>query len=537
MLDTGCWILDTGYWSLNAGRSMLKTWSQARETRNKGRIWIALVVGLFVLTFATGVRADLTFPAVFEIVEENPKKFRMSLTVPLINGRYLKVNPVVPDSFRPDDEPETNAGAGTLTRIWMVEADPASLHGEAFGLRGLLGTSQEVRFLLTTLDGRRHETVLRSTRSIFFVPPIPSIGDLSATAARDGLRHSVRHVGMWSWLACVILSGMAVRTRIWIILSLLLGFIVCWSLIIALSRAGLSDAEFRLMTGFHISGLAAGAGCAALMLSLTRSLIPSMLRRWMFNTASVLGAAWAFYEGAGLVIRHGPLWLAEIQRISDRLVHIWFSPFAADWAMAKLRIPFLSLVIILLLVWGLIKIKRTNVRFTVAGCLLLAALALLPYGVSRASVPFMSPEVPSAQQARRIVEPMLSEIYHALNLKDESQTYDRLAEQVSGELVTDLYLDSRRRLVAGTREGAVVEVRQVELQDVGAPRAAEGDTPAYSCRWIVTAKVTHWQHIHQRRNVYEGDLKLAVEKDRWKLAALNLRSEEREVVPGSFESR
>jgi len=37
--------------------------------------------------------------------------------------------------------------------------------------------------------------------------------------------------------------------------------------------------------------------------------------------------------------------------------------------------------------------------------------------------------------------------------------------------------------------------------------------------------------------MYEGDLTLVVEDDRWKLAALNLYSEEREVVPGSFSSR
>ena len=124
------------------------------------------------------------------------------------------------------------------------------------------------------------------------------------------------------------------------------------------------------------------------------------------------------------------------------------------------------------------------------------AFVLLPYGVARASLPFMSPDAPSPQQARRIMEPMLSEIYHALNLEDESQTYDKLAEQVSDDLVTDLYLDSRRRLVAGTREGASVVVKRVEVLAVGYSRSPEGQSPAYPCRWTVTAKVTHWQHIH-----------------------------------------
>jgi hypothetical protein len=495
------------------------------------------VVGFFVLVCEPYARADLTFPALFEIVEETPNKFRLSLTVPLIKGRYLKVKPIVPNNFRPGGDPEARAGAGSLTRTWHVEVDTASLHAKAFGLKRLLGSSQEVRFRLTTFDGRRHETVLRSTRSIFIVPPPPATGKLAATAARDGLRQSTRHVGLWALLAGVILSGMSMRKRTWITLMVSAAFIGCWSLLMVLPRAGLSDAEVRLMTGFHVAGLAAGAGGAAAVIALFGSLIPAAYQRWMFSIAIVLGSAWAFYAGAGLVLRHGPVWLAGLERISGRLVHLWFSPFAADWAMAKLRIPLLSLVSLALLVWGVIGIKRKRIRFATAGCLLLMALALLPYGVARASVPFLSPAVPSAKQARLIIEPMLSEIYHALNLDDESQTYDRLAEQATGNLVTDLYLDSRRRLVAGTREGALVVVKQLALQDVGAPRATEGGNPAYSCRWTVTAKVTHWQHIHQRRNVYEGELRLSVENDRWKLAGLNLRSEEREVVPGSFESR
>lgn len=500
-------------------------------------MWAGLAVSFFVLACAASAWADLTFPAVFEIVEDTPNKFRLSVTVPLIKGRYMKAKPIVPDAFRPEGEPKVRAGTGSLTRSWQVEAEPTSLHGEAFGLKGLLGTSQEVRFLLTTLDGRRHETILRSTRSIFFVPPPPATGKLAATAARDGLRHAARHVGIWSLLACVLLSGMSVRTRTWITLAVSAGFIGCWSLLMAMPRAGLSDAEVRLMTGFQAAGFAVGVGGAAAVLALLRSLIPAALLRWMFSSVFVLAAAWAFYEGSGLVLRHGPVWLAGIQRISERLVHLWFSPFAADWAMAKLRIPLVSLVSLVLLVWGLVRIKRAHVRFAAAGCLLLMTLVMLPYGVSRASVPFLSPDVPSPQQARMIIEPMLSEIYHAFNLNDESETYDRLAEQVSGDLVMDIYLDSRRRLVAGTRQGASVVVRQVAVQDVGAPWTTEGDNPAYPCRWTVTAKVTHWQHSHQRRNVYEGDLRLAVENDRWKLAAIDLRSEEREVVPGSFASR
>ncbi len=162
---------------------------------SRARRWVraGLAACFFVLLSAGGAWADLTFPAVFEIVEETPNMFRLSLTVPLVKGRYLKAKPIVPDAFRPEREPEARAGTGSLTHSWQVEAEPASLHGEFFGLEGLLGTSQEVRFLLTTLDGRQHETVLRSTRSIFIVPPPPATEQLAATAARDGLRCAARH--------------------------------------------------------------------------------------------------------------------------------------------------------------------------------------------------------------------------------------------------------------------------------------------------------------------------------------------------------
>jgi hypothetical protein len=498
--------------------------------------WLHIVC-LLLLTASSSALADLTFPALFEVVEKEPGLFQLTLTVPLVKGRYMKAKPIVPDAFRPQGDPEATAGTASLTRSWQVKAKPESLHGEAFGLEGLLGTAREVRFLLTTLDGRRHETVLRSTRSIFFVPPSADGGRLAATAAQDGLRRTVRDVGMWSVLACVLFSGMSIRLRTWITAAVTAAFLGCWAMLMVLPRAGLSDAEVRLMTCCQFAGFAAGVAGAVAALGLLRSLIPDEVRRRFCTFAGILAAAWAFYEGVGLVLVHGPAWLGWMQRVSENIAYRWFSPFAADWAMAKLRVPLLSLTALALFVWALVKIQHAYVRITVAGCLLIMTFVLLPYGVARASVPFLSPGAPSSQQARRIIEPMLSEIYHALNLTDEGQTYDQLAEQVSGDLVTDLYLDSRRRLLAGTRQGASVAVKQVEVQDVGTPRTSETQDPAYPCRWTVTAKVTHWQHSHERRNMYEGDLKLAVEDGRWKLAALNLNSEEREVVPGSFSSR
>ena len=97
------------------------------------RRWLCLACLLF-LALVTSAIADLTFPAVFEVAEKEPGQFQLTLTVPLIKGRYMKAKPIVPDSFRPEGEPEASVGVASLTRSWRIKADPALLHGEAFGL-------------------------------------------------------------------------------------------------------------------------------------------------------------------------------------------------------------------------------------------------------------------------------------------------------------------------------------------------------------------------------------------------------------------
>ena len=158
----------------------------------------------------------------------------------------------------------------------------------------------------------------------------------------------------------------------------------------------------------------------------------------------------------------------------------------------------------------------------------------LPYGTVRIANPFYEPDAPRGERARRVLTSVLSDTYHAFNIEDEGELYDRLAESVSDELVDDLYLDSRRRLTAGTREGAQVAVRDVRVVEIGDPDAGAGDRDfAYECSWRVVARVSHLKHVHHRQNLYRGILTLRADDDRWKISGLELLSEDRSVVPWS----
>jgi hypothetical protein len=164
--------------------------------------------------------------------------------------------------------------------------------------------------------------------------------------------------------------------------------------------------------------------------------------------------------------------------------------------------------------------------------LIAAAFFVFPLGTLRVRNPFHVPRPPTAVEAQSIIDTLLTDTYLAFNLPDENAAFDQLARNLSEDLVADVYLDSRRRLTAGTRQGAEVTVRDVSVMSVAeaSPNASGDNSFTYPCKWIVTARVKHWQHVHSRQNVYVGKLTIQVEEDHWKIARLNLESEERVVL-------
>ena len=223
--------------------------------------------------------------------------------------------------------------------------------------------------------------------------------------------------------------------------------------------------------------------------------------------------------------------------------HLWFDRFvASEAAVGIVRLPILALA---LLIAALIAWPRRQRALRDLGIeqptrkahwvLLGATFLLLPVGTVAVSNPAFSAQAPRGESARRVMERVLSSTYEAFNLVDEDELFDRLADTVTTDMIGDLYLDSRRRLMAGTREGTEVTVREVRVLEISNPSETyrgEGGVN-YDCRWIVVARVRHLQHIHHRRNTYQGTLTLRMEDRQWKIAGIELDSEDRAVVAWS----
>ena len=129
--------------------------------------------------------------------------------------------------------------------------------------------------------------------------------------------------------------------------------------------------------------------------------------------------------------------------------------------------------------------------------------------------------------ARALVDVLLQNIYHAFAYRDESRIFDTLAASVSGDLLEDLYLDIRRGLELEETGGPRIKIHRVRLEECTPDMSASPGFRA-AASWSASGNVSHWGHIHPRRNKYRGDLRIEPVAGRWRVTDVQILEEERE---------
>ena len=132
----------------------------------------------------------------------------------------------------------------------------------------------------------------------------------------------------------------------------------------------------------------------------------------------------------------------------------------------------------------------------------------------------------SDARAEEIVSALLHNVYRAFDFRSEEQIYDVLARSAKGELLAQIYLETRRSLELANQGGARAKVKQVEMIDVAAEPAPEGGFIAMAS-WSVAGSVGHWGHVHERKNRYRAELAVEPVDGSWKLVGLEVLQEER----------
>ncbi len=133
----------------------------------------------------------------------------------------------------------------------------------------------------------------------------------------------------------------------------------------------------------------------------------------------------------------------------------------------------------------------------------------------------------SQQGVETVLDGLLENVYRAFDYRQEEVIYDSLENTVSGDLLTQIYLETRRSLELENQGGARAKVKDVEILEASYEPLSSGTGFTTEARWNVAGSVGHWGHIHQRINQYRAEVTVESIDNAWRITGLEVLEEER----------
>ena len=204
-------------------------------------------------------------------------------------------------------------------------------------------------------------------------------------------------------------------------------------------------------------------------------------------------------------------------------------------SLGELRIPVVSLLCLAGFLgaagWTLSRRRRAKplrLPLAVAALCLATAAAAYPFAQVTLNRPELIAGELDDERATALLETLLKNVYRAFDFREEEDVYDKLALSVSGDLLTDIYLQNRRSLAIQQAGGAQAKVTQVQVEKAEINQTVKSaNTITVRSAWWALGTVGHWGHMHTRRNVYDAELTLAVVDGKWKITGIDVLEEKR----------
>jgi hypothetical protein len=130
------------------------------------------------------------------------------------------------------------------------------------------------------------------------------------------------------------------------------------------------------------------------------------------------------------------------------------------------------------------------------------------------------------ERLQQLVGDLLHNVYRAFDYRGEEVIYDVLENSVSGELLTNIYLETQESLELANQGGARVKVKSTTVDDAALVKR-DGNRLTIETNWTVSGSVGHWGHVHQRTNGYRANLVISDIDGVWKLTGLDVLEEQR----------
>jgi hypothetical protein len=207
-------------------------------------------------------------------------------------------------------------------------------------------------------------------------------------------------------------------------------------------------------------------------------------------------------------------------------------PGVKQVAFVKPTFPVVSVVLATLIGLAYVLFTRRGNRALANGSMsigLVAAVVLYPFARTPVNLPFGQAWKLSPERAASILDDLLTNVYRSFDLRDEEAIYDRLATSVTGDQLTEVYLENRQSLELEDRGGARAKVDEVEILEVRSVRADDSRGLIINAKWTVGGSVSHFGHTHYRRNRYGAEVGIEPVDDAWKIRKIEVVEQQREL--------
>ena len=155
-----------------------------------------------------------------------------------------------------------------------------------------------------------------------------------------------------------------------------------------------------------------------------------------------------------------------------------------------------------------------------------AVACLAAFGIALALASVYRHTAMNEERLQQLVGDLLHNVYRAFDYRGEQVIYDVLEKSVSGELLTDIYLETQKSLELANQGGARVKVKSTTVTDSELLKR-DGNRLTIESNWTVSGSVGHWGHVHQRTNGYRANLEISDVDGVWKLTGLDVLEEQR----------
>jgi hypothetical protein len=135
--------------------------------------------------------------------------------------------------------------------------------------------------------------------------------------------------------------------------------------------------------------------------------------------------------------------------------------------------------------------------------------------------------IPSEAEAGKILQGLMLNTYRAFMLQKDEDIYDALARSVSGEFLSEVYLQNREIVGLGNSDRAMAMIHQLDIKSIDAMVQKKDGRIGIAANWDVYGSVHHQKHVHYRCNTYRAEVIIEPTENYWKLVKIQLLDEQR----------